>query len=176
MAWLASSSVTSSKRVTRSTLVDWAPSAPPSLTNERLAAVGGAHGEPPKGKVGWTDVATFAEIKIPATNFGAGDPLLAHRSDEFVTLVQLDEFARVLPPGCSRRRRLCDVGRLWLVTPQDRDDLAEEEDVAGVEFHRLHRGVLWLQHDAVPWGKKRFTVASPPGISATTISPLLAVV
>jgi succinyl-diaminopimelate desuccinylase len=35
-------------------------------------------------------------MKIPATNFGAGDPLLAHRRDEFVTLAQLDEFAAVL--------------------------------------------------------------------------------
>jgi acetylornithine deacetylase/succinyl-diaminopimelate desuccinylase-like protein len=33
---------------------------------------------------------------IAATNFGAGDPLLAHRGDEFVTLSELDEFARVL--------------------------------------------------------------------------------
>jgi len=53
-------------------------------------------GERPKGKLGWTDVATFTELSIPATNFGAGDPLLAHRSDEFVTLAQLDQFASVL--------------------------------------------------------------------------------
>ena len=77
-------------------LVDWAPSAPPSMTNERLAALVALTGESPKGKVGWTDVATFAELRIPATNFGAGDPLLAHRSDEFVTLAQLDQFAAVL--------------------------------------------------------------------------------
>lgn len=76
--------------------VDWAPPAVPSLTNERLVALVALSGEPAQGKVGWTDVATFAEAKIPATNFGAGDPLLAHRSDEFVTLGQLDEFAEVL--------------------------------------------------------------------------------
>jgi succinyl-diaminopimelate desuccinylase len=46
--------------------------------------------------MGWTDVATFAELGVPATNFGAGDPLLAHRSDELITRSQLDEFARVL--------------------------------------------------------------------------------
>jgi succinyl-diaminopimelate desuccinylase len=50
----------------------------------------------PRGKVGWTDVATFAELGIPATNFGVGDPLLAHRSDEFITLSELDEYARAL--------------------------------------------------------------------------------
>jgi succinyl-diaminopimelate desuccinylase len=46
--------------------------------------------------MGWTDVATFAELGVPATNYGAGDPLLAHRSDEFVTLGELDVFAEVL--------------------------------------------------------------------------------
>ena len=77
-------------------LADWAPSSPPSMTNERLAALAALTNAQPKGKLGWTDVATFAELKIPATNFGAGDPLLAHRSDEFVTLEQLDTFAGVL--------------------------------------------------------------------------------
>ena len=77
-------------------VVDWAPSALPSMTNERLSRLVALTGEPAKGKVGFTDVATFAELKIPATNFGAGDPLLAHRSDEFVTLAQLDRFASVL--------------------------------------------------------------------------------
>jgi succinyl-diaminopimelate desuccinylase len=80
----------------RVSAVDWAPSAAPLLTNERLAALASLTKVPAKGKLGWTDVATFAEMKIPATNFGAGDPELAHRSDEFVTLAQLDEFANVL--------------------------------------------------------------------------------
>jgi succinyl-diaminopimelate desuccinylase len=77
-------------------VLDWAPSSPPSMTNERLARLAELTGAAPKGKVGWTDVATFAELNIPATNFGAGDPLLAHRSDEYVTLAQLDRFAEVL--------------------------------------------------------------------------------
>lgn len=78
------------------TVEDWAPGAAPSLENERLGALVRLTGQPAQGKVGWTDVATFLGLGIPATNFGAGDPLLAHRSDEFVTLAQLDEFARVL--------------------------------------------------------------------------------
>jgi succinyl-diaminopimelate desuccinylase len=77
-------------------LVDWAPAAQPSMTNEHLVALVTLTGEPAQGKLGWTDVATFSELRIPATNFGAGDPLLAHRSDEFVTLAQLDQFAEVL--------------------------------------------------------------------------------
>ena len=78
------------------TLVDWAPAAAPELGNARLRSLVELSGVDPKGKLGWTDVATFAESGIPATNFGAGDPLLAHRSDEFVTLGELDDFARVL--------------------------------------------------------------------------------
>ena len=95
-AWLVDylSGVTESSDIVR--LVDWAPSSPPSMTNERLASLVALTGERPKGKVGWTDVSTFTERNIPATNFGAGDPLLAHRSDEFVTLEQLEQFATVL--------------------------------------------------------------------------------
>lgn len=78
------------------TLVDWSPSAAPSLTNERLEALVGLTRKPARGKAGWTDVATFLELNVPATNFGAGDPLLAHRSDEYVTLDELREFEAVL--------------------------------------------------------------------------------
>ncbi len=77
-------------------VTDWAPPATPELSNERLRQLVALTNAPPRGKVGWTDVATFAQLGVPATNFGAGDPLLAHRSDEFVTLYELDEFASVL--------------------------------------------------------------------------------
>jgi len=40
-------------------LVDWAPPSPPSMTNERLASLVELTGERPKGKLGWTDVATL---------------------------------------------------------------------------------------------------------------------
>ena len=53
-------------------------------------------GRAPEGKVGWTDVATFHEMGIAATNFGAGDPMLAHRSDERLTRDELENFVTVL--------------------------------------------------------------------------------
>lgn len=77
-------------------IADWAPAAVPSLDNDRLRALVALTNQSARGKMGWTDVATFVDLGIPATNYGAGDPLLAHRSDEFVTEGELDEFARVL--------------------------------------------------------------------------------
>jgi succinyl-diaminopimelate desuccinylase len=82
-------------------VVDWAPPAPPAMSNERLGDLARRTGRSVRAKVGWTDVATFAALGIPAANFGAGDPLLAHRSDEFVTSGELDEFAGVLAEWLS---------------------------------------------------------------------------
>ena len=77
-------------------VLDWAPAAPPSLTHPVIQSLVAASGQPARAKVGWTDVATLHEMGIPATNFGAGDPLLAHRSDEFVTESELSDFATTL--------------------------------------------------------------------------------
>lgn len=77
-------------------VLDWAPAAAPSLTDPLIAQLVTVSGQPARAKVGWTDVATLAERGIPATNFGAGDPLLAHRSDEFVTDSELTAFESAL--------------------------------------------------------------------------------
>lgn len=65
-------------------LLDAAPPAPPALDHPLLASLVSSTGLPPRAKLGWTDVSFFADAGIPATNFGPGDPAIAHTRDERV--------------------------------------------------------------------------------------------
>ena len=77
-------------------VTDMAPPAAPSLGHPLLAGLLARTGQPPAGKLGWTDVGRFAARGVPAANFGPGDPKLAHHADERVERRELDRAYSVL--------------------------------------------------------------------------------
>ncbi|MFS0732632.1 succinyl-diaminopimelate desuccinylase [Microbacterium sp. 1P10UB] len=77
-------------------IVDLAEGARPGLdaplAQEFVAAVGAV----PRPKYGWTDVARFSALGVPAVNYGPGDPHLAHHDEERVPLAQIEAVERGL--------------------------------------------------------------------------------
>jgi len=71
-------------------LVDSAPAAAPAVDHPRLARVIADHGMEVRSKLGWTDVARFSALGVPAVNIGPGDPALAHTVDERVERAPLE--------------------------------------------------------------------------------------
>jgi succinyl-diaminopimelate desuccinylase len=71
------------------TLVDSAPGARPGLNTPQAQAFVSAIGGGVNPKYGWTDVARFSEMGIPAVNYGPGDPNKAHADDEALPVSQI---------------------------------------------------------------------------------------
>jgi succinyl-diaminopimelate desuccinylase len=84
-------------------VIDIAPGARPGLDAPLAQEFLGAVGAEPRPKYGWTDVARFSALGVPAVNYGPGDPSLAHHDDERVPLRQIEDVERGL--------------RTWLSTP-----------------------------------------------------------
>ena len=68
---------------------DFAPGALPGLSLPAAAAFLEVVGGEARPKFGWTDVARFSAMGIPAVNFGPGNPELAHTQGEFVSVAHL---------------------------------------------------------------------------------------
>jgi succinyl-diaminopimelate desuccinylase len=85
-------------------VLDSAPAARPGLDRPLAQRAVAALGGEVAAKLGWTDVARFSALGIPALNFSPGDPNLAHRADESVELAQLERCERLLAGFLGQRR------------------------------------------------------------------------
>jgi len=85
------------------TVTDAAGGARPGLEKPAAAAFVAMMGGSPRAKLGWTDVARFAALDVPAVNYGPGIPEVAHSQGEYVELAQI--------PECEARMRA------WLAVP-----------------------------------------------------------
>lgn len=85
-------------------VTDSSPGARPGLTHPLIHALVDAADARVGPKYGWTDVARFTSLGIPAVNYGPGNPELAHRDDEWVPVEQLHRCETVLTRWLSDHR------------------------------------------------------------------------
>lgn len=78
------------------TVVDLAEGARPGLDAPLAQAFVAAVGGEAKPKYGWTDVARFSALGIPAVNYGPGNPTKAHADDERVDTAEIEASERGL--------------------------------------------------------------------------------
>jgi succinyl-diaminopimelate desuccinylase len=74
-------------------VADSAPGARPGLSVPAAAAFVEAVGGGVNPKFGWTDVARFSALGVPAVNYGPGNPVYAHKQDEHVPVDQVAAVA-----------------------------------------------------------------------------------
>ncbi len=77
-------------------VVDAAPAAAPAVDHPLLARVISDHSLEVRAKLGWTDVARFAALGVPAANLGPGDSTLAHTPEEHVLRSSIERCHEVL--------------------------------------------------------------------------------
>lgn len=77
-------------------VTDSAPGALPGLDRPAAKAFIDAVGGEVNPKFGWTDVARFTALGVPAVNFGPGDPMLAHKQEEHVEVAQIERCEQQL--------------------------------------------------------------------------------
>jgi succinyl-diaminopimelate desuccinylase len=77
-------------------VTDLASGALPGLQSAAAQEFLAATGAQATAKYGWTDVARFAALGIPALNYGPGDPNLAHTREEHVDVRRIGEAVNVL--------------------------------------------------------------------------------
>ncbi len=129
-------------------VVDTAPGAMPGLSVPAAAAFVAAVGGEPQPKFGWTDVARFSALGVPAVNFGPGDPLYAHKQDEHVPLEDIERTAAALrawlggAPVTAEHER--HQGRVVLRGAQ-----AAEPTTTDAHLLDGRDGTSWLHTD--PW-------------------------
>jgi succinyl-diaminopimelate desuccinylase len=92
-------------------VIDVAAGALPGLGQPAAQAFLEVAGGEPRPKFGWTDVARFTALGIPAVNYGPGDPSLAHTREEYVPTDQV--------------RSTLEVMRTWLEAPVPAPDVWE---------------------------------------------------
>ena len=77
-------------------ITDNSPAAMPALSDPLMQEFVDFVATPITAKYGWTDVSRFSAFKIPAINYGPGEPNLAHKPEESAQTHLIEESERIL--------------------------------------------------------------------------------